>query len=342
MTKQVLLTGGAGYIGSHIYVALIAAGYDVTIYDNFDNASKDVPDRLEQITGQKPDVIEADILDRASLRACFGSRKFDAVIHLAARKSVAESVARPLDYFETNIAGIIILLQEMERAGLKDIVFSSSATVYGHPEQKSLPETAQVSHTNPYGFTKLTSEQILSQAQAADAGLNVGILRYFNPAGAHPTGLIGDDPNSLPNNLLPYLAEVALGNAPHLNVYGTDYDTPDGTGLRDYIHVDDLARGHVLSLATLLDKQCSHLVNLGTGRAVSVMEMLKAYSAACGRKLRHKNQPRRAGDVTIYCADPSLAKNVLGFETTKDVMDMCNSSWNWVQKNKSRNEMKGN
>ncbi|NPD21298.1 UDP-glucose 4-epimerase GalE [Alterinioella nitratireducens] len=330
MTGTILLTGGAGYIGSHTYVALVAAGHEVLILDDFSNARVDVPDRLARITGALPRVIRGSVLDRVLLDRIFADTKIDAVVHFAALKAVGDSMARPLDYFVTNIGGLTTLLQAMEAADCRRLVFSSSATVYGIPDETPTPETAPRRAMNPYGWTKIASEKMLEQLTTSDPAWAFGILRYFNPAGAHEGGLIGEDPTDTPNNLMPYIARVATGALPKLLVFGDDYPTPDGTGVRDYIHVEDLAHGHVLSLGRLLETGEGHLVNLGTGRGYSVLEILRAYSDACGRDLAHEIVARRPGDVPIYCAEVGRAAEVLGFRTRRDLADMCRSSWHWV------------
>lgn len=330
MTQKILLTGGAGYIGSHTFCALHDAGFDVVIFDNFSNAQKSVLDRLARITGQdRVTCYEGSVLDRGLLDRVFTDHQIDAVVHFAALKAVGESTQIPIDYFQTNIGGLITLLQTMKAAGVWNLVFSSSATVYGEPDIVPTPETAPFQHQNPYGYTKIASEQILQQAAQADPWA-FGVLRYFNPVGAHPSGLIGEDPSDIPNNLMPYIAKVATGELPHLRVFGDDYPTRDGTGERDYIHVMDLARGHVLSLQNLLETGQGHLVNLGTGRAYSVLEMLAAYSKACGKDLPYEITPRRPGDVPIYQADVTRARDVLGFEAEFGLDDMCASSWHWI------------
>jgi len=329
---SILLTGGAGYIGSHTYVALTQAGHDVTIIDNFSNADPGVPARLAQITDAPVTCLKGSVLDAAFLARVFAEHAFDAVVHFAARKAVGESVQKPLDYIETNGQGLITLLRAMQNAQVFRLVFSSSATVYGIPDQTPTPETAPRRAMNPYGFTKIIGEEILEQLAANDPRWAFGTLRYFNPAGAHSSALIGEDPGDIPNNLMPYIARVAMGELPQLSVFGDDYDTPDGTGVRDYIHVEDLAQGHVLSLDALVQTGQSHLVNLGTGRGYSVLEMLAAYSAACGRDLPYQIAPRRPGDVPIYCAIPDKARDLLGFQARRNLQEMCTSSWNWVSR----------
>ncbi|MDP5335555.1 MAG: UDP-glucose 4-epimerase GalE [Paracoccaceae bacterium] len=331
MTKRILLAGGAGYIGSHTYVALIEAGYDVVILDNFANASRRVPGALEQVTGLPVTLVEGDVLDRNMLDRLFAEHAFDAVIHFAALKAVGESVEKPLDYFHCNIGGLVTLMQAMAAAGVFTLVFSSSAAVYGVPEVLPIPETAPRSHANPYGYTKLVGEEVIEQATASDARWSVGVLRYFNPVGAHPSGLIGEDPTDRPNNLMPYVAKVAAGELPEIAVFGDDYPTPDGSGVRDFIHVCDLAQGHVLSLEALFRDGTGHVVNLGTGRGYSVLELITAYSTACGRALPFRIAPRRPGDPAASYADPSKARALLGFEATRDLEDMCASSWNWIR-----------
>ncbi len=331
MAKRILLTGGAGYIGSHTYVALIEAGYEVVILDNFQNASHRVPGALEEITGQPVTLIELDVQDQTQLSAVFAQNDFDAVIHFAALKSVSESVEKPLDYMQSNVGGLLSLLQAMKAAGVFRLVFSSSASVYGASKTLPIPETAPRSHTNPYGYSKLVGEEIIEQLCQSDPRWSIGVLRYFNPVGAHPSGLIGEDPKDTPNNLMPYIAKVAAGELSELSVFGNDYPTPDGTGVRDYIHVSDLAEGHVLSLKALFRDDEGHLVNLGTGRGYSVLDMLSAYSKSCGHSIPYQIAPRRPGDPAASYADPQKARAVLGFEAKRDLEDMCSSSWHWIQ-----------
>ena len=335
MAQKVLLTGGAGFIGSHTFVELTKAGYQVVILDNFSNADRGVLDRLEVISGENVVHVDGDVLDHELLTRVFAEHKFDAVIHFAALKAVGESTEKPLDYLTTNISGLYVLLNVMKAAGVFRLVFSSSATVYGQPDRLPVPETAPRSFNNPYGYTKLVCEQSLEQVAAADDRWAFGILRYFNPAGAHETGLIGEDPNDTPNNLMPYIAKVATGELQKLSVFGNDYDTPDGTGVRDYIHVMDLARGHVQSVDALLKTGEGHTVNLGTGTGYSVMDMLHAYEKAAGKELPHQMAPRRAGDVASVYGDPTKARDVLGFEAERGLNEMCESSWNWVSRRKN-------
>ena len=332
---RILLTGGAGYIGSHTYLALRDAGHEAVILDDFSNASSSVPDRLAKITGSAPIVTKGDVRDGEFVSQVLREHDIEAVIHFAAKKAVGESTQKPLEYFDSNISGFVTLTRAMADLGIFKLVFSSSATVYGEPEQLPITEAAPLGPTNPYGFTKLVCEEMITAMTAADPRWTVGVLRYFNPVGAHDTGLIGEDPNDIPNNLMPYIAKVAAGELPEIQVFGDDYDTADGTGVRDYIHVCDLARGHVLSLEALEKTNEGHIVNLGTGRGVSVLEMITAYSEACGRALPYKIEPRRAGDVAACFADPTLAKDLLGFTAEKTLKDMCASSWAWLQNGKS-------
>lgn len=335
MTRSILLTGGAGFIGSHTYVALVEAGYRVVILDDFSNSSPVVLERLRQITGEKDICLyRGSVLDRSLLNQILAEQDISAVVHFAAKKAVSESVAEPLSYFNTNLVGLVTLLQSMKAAGVLTLVFSSSATVYGSPSPQEVPLTEESprSFLNPYGFTKLSGEHILEQAAEADPWV-FGVLRYFNPVGAHPSGLIGEDPKDVPNNLVPYIAKVAKGELPYLQVFGDDYPTRDGTGERDYVHVMDLARGHMLSLDKLLESGESHLVNLGTGRASSVLRVLDVYSQVVGRDLPYRIMPRRAGDVPIYQADVTRAAEVLGFKAQYDLLQMCQSSWHWIQTN---------
>lgn len=330
MAKRILLTGGAGYIGSHTYVALIEAGFDVVILDDFSNSKPSVLTRLGQITGRNEvETYHGSVLDEVLLRRIFNDHDFDAVVHFAALKAVGESTEKPIEYMETNVSGLLTLLKVMKDAGCLRLVFSSSATIYGEPDQVPTPETAPRQHQNPYGLTKIMGELILEQAAIADPWA-FGILRYFNPAGAHPSGLIGEDPTDIPNNLMPYIAKVATGDLPHLRVFGDDYPTRDGTGERDYIHVMDLARGHVLSLQKLIETDQGHIVNLGTGQAYSVLDMHAGYARACGRDLAHEIVPRRAGDVPISQAAVSRAQEVLGFTAEYGLDEMCASSWHWI------------
>ena len=331
MAGTVLLTGGAGYIGSHTYLALRRAGYRPVVLDNFTNARRSVIDRLARITESPVAAVDLDVLDRGGLDALFAREPIEAVIHFAAKKAVGESTRIPLDYFQTNIAGLITLMQAMQAAGCRRLVFSSSATVYGDPEALPISEAAPLSYTSPYAYTKLACEQIIEQASAADPHLACGVLRYFNPVGADDSALIGEDPADIPNNLMPFIARVATGALPELQIFGNDYPTPDGTGVRDYIHVSDLAEGHVLSLKALEANGEGHVINIGTGRGYSVLEMVEAYGRACGRSLPYRITGRRPGDVATCYADPARARAVLGFEATRDLDEMCASSWSWMR-----------
>lgn len=328
--RKILLTGGAGYIGSHTYVALVSAGHEVVILDNFVNARRSVIDRLAEITHAPVSLVEADVRDASALATLFGDGRFDAVVHFAALKAVGESVECPLDYFDVNVGGLSTLLRAMDAAGCRNLVFSSSATVYGVPDVTPTPESSEFRGMNPYGQTKIISEQMLNWLTASDPRWAVGILRYFNPAGAHASSMIGEDPRDIPNNLMPYIAKVATGELNQISVFGDDYETIDGTGVRDYIHVEDLARGHLLSLEKIFETGEGHLVNLGTGRGYSVLEVIDAYKRASNRDLPFKIVGRRAGDVPIYVAQASKAEEVLGFRTEKSLDDMCASSWAWI------------
>lgn len=324
---KILLTGGAGYIGSHTYLGLIGAGFDVVILDNFSNAKDDVPARLERISGQPCQVYHGDVLDKDVLARIFDENDIHGVVHFAALKAVGESVQKPLDYMHTNVGGLLNLLAAMDQAGVRRIVFSSSATVYGDTNVQPIPEDHPRTYTSPYAYTKIAGEQILEQLPK---GWAVGILRYFNPVGAHKSALIGEDPSDIPNNLVPFIAKVATGELAQLNVFGNDYDTPDGTGVRDYIHVEDLADGHVLSLKALIETGDSHTVNLGTGAGSSVLDVVRAYSEACGKDLPYAITSRRDGDVAVLTASPEKAKALLGFAGTRSLSEMCRSSWAWV------------
>ena len=331
----ILVTGGAGYIGSHTVVELLAGGYDVIIADNFYNSSPKVLDRLKTITGVDVPFVECDVCDKVQVEELFASHpEIDAVIHFAAYKAVGESVEKPLDYYENNIGGAMTILQAMKRHNVKNFVFSSSATVYGDPETVPCTEESPANGaTNPYGWTKVMQEQILRDLCHSDKDMNVAILRYFNPIGAHPSGLIGEDPNGIPNNLLPYIAQAAIGKYPSVRVFGTDYPTPDGTGVRDYIHVVDLAKGHVAAVKKLFTKSGLVTYNLGTGNGYSVLQVIKAYEKAIGRELEKNYLPRRAGDIAENYAAPRKAKEELGWEAEYTIDDMCAHSWNWQSNN---------
>ncbi len=327
MSKHILMTGGAGFIGSHTYAALVDAGYTVTILDNFENARRDVPDRLAQITSKAVQVIEADIRDRDAVRSAFETHDFDAVVHFAALKSVPDSEADPVGYHRTNCTGLINIVDAMQARGVANIVFSSSAAVYGSTAKMPLTETSPCAPDSCYGATKLFGEDFLARVATAHPKFRTGTLRYFNPVGAHASGLIGEDPAQPPGNLVPVIARVARGEIENLSIFGDDYDTPDGTCIRDYIHVLDLARGHVLSLDALLKKGESHLVNLGTGHGNSVREVLLTYSEVVNREIPHRIVNRRLGDPPVSFAATDRAREVLGFEAKHSLRDMCESNW---------------
>lgn len=331
--KKILVTGGAGYIGSHTCVELVKAGYDVIVADNLVNSKYEAIRRVEKIVGQPIKFYQDDILDASALDRIFTEHKIDAVINFAGLKAVGESVQKPLEYYHNNITGMLVLLEAMKRHGCKNIVFSSSATVYGNPKTVPIREDFPLSATNPYGRTKLFIEDILRDLYKADSSFNIAILRYFNPVGAHESGLIGEDPNGIPNNLCPYITKVAVGKLSKVNVFGNDYPTPDGTGVRDYIHVTDLAIGHVLALKKLFENSGLYTVNLGTGVGYSVLDVIKAFSKALGRDIPYEFAPRRAGDIPECYADPSLAERYLGFKTTRTLDDMCRDALNFQLKN---------
>ncbi len=329
---RILLTGGAGFIGSHTAVEMTQAGHDVVIFDNFCNSDATVLDRLETILGKRLAFEEGDIRDYDRIRDVLEKHQIEAVVHFAGLKAVGESCEKPLEYFDNNITGTLVLLQAMKALGIKRIIFSSSATVYGTPQYLPLDEKHPLSVTNPYGRTKLQVEEILSDLCASDAEWSAVCLRYFNPIGAHESGLIGENPRGIPNNLLPYVARVAAGQLEALQVFGNDYDTPDGTGVRDYIHVVDLAKGHVLAAQYALTHTGWIAINLGTGIGYSVLDIVKAYEKACGKPVPYKIVARRPGDVASNWADPKLAKELLGWEAQYTLQDMCEHSWNF-QKN---------
>ncbi|MDR2507639.1 MAG: UDP-glucose 4-epimerase GalE [Candidatus Accumulibacter sp.] len=329
---RLLVTGGAGYIGSHTCVELLAAGFDVAVYDNFSNSSPEAISRVEKITGKSVTMIEGDVRDRAALEAALRQNQCDAVIHFAGLKAVGESVEKPLVYYENNIAGTLSLLQAMKTAGVTTFVFSSSATVYGEPRRLPLAEDHPLSVTNPYGRTKLAIEEILRDLHRAEPGWRIGILRYFNPVGAHESGLIGENPRGIPNNLMPFVAQVAVGRRDRLTIWGNDYPTPDGTGVRDYIHVVDLARGHLKALERLDRPQC-FAVNLGTGKGHSVFDVVRAFENASGRSIPCQIAPRRLGDVAACYADPALAETFLGWKAEHGLSAMCRDHWRWQSRN---------
>jgi UDP-glucose 4-epimerase len=331
MNQAILVTGGAGYIGSHTVVELMTAGHDVFIVDNLCNSKVSVLDRVERIVGRRAGFAQIDLRDRPAVRKIFSSHDFAAVVHFAGLKSVSESVAMPLAYYDNNILGTIALVDCMAEAGVKSIVFSSSATVYGEPATVPVREDAALSATNPYARTKLMIEDILRDVVEADPAWRATLLRYFNPVGAHSSGVIGEDPNGVPNNLMPYVAQVAIGKLKELSVYGADYPTTDGTGVRDYIHVVDLAKGHLAALKAMRDSQGVLVVNLGTGRGYSVLEVVHAFAAACGKPVPYRIVGRRPGDVAQSFADPSLARKVLGWQAQLGIDDMCADTWRWQQ-----------
>ena len=333
MTK-ILLTGGAGYIGSHTCVALVQAGFTPVILDNFSNSHPAVLQRLQAITGQAVACERGDVLDTPLVEAVLRRHGIAGVMHFAGDKAVGESVAQPLKYYRNNIGGAVSLLEAMQAAGCRTLVFSSSATVYGDPASVPITESFPRSHTNPYGHTKLVIEDMLAAMGVADPSWRLGVLRYFNPVGAHPSGQIGEDPGGIPNNLMPYVAQVAVGKRPCLSVYGNDYATPDGTGVRDYIHVQDLAAGHVAALQALVASGGqSFTVNLGTGRGHSVLEVVRAFEQASGQRVPYQFAPRRPGDVAQCYADPALAQSLLGWRATHTLADMCADAWRWQMKN---------
>ncbi|MBE2262963.1 MAG: UDP-glucose 4-epimerase GalE [Burkholderiaceae bacterium] len=325
--STLLITGGAGYIGSHTCVALQAAGYRLVVLDNFCNSQPETLDRVERISGQRLTAVHGDVRDRALLDRVLSEQAIAGVIHFAGLKAVGESSEKPLDYYENNVAGSVTLLQAMQAAGVKTLVFSSSATVYGMPQFLPYTEAHPLAPVNPYGRTKLMVEDMLRDLQQADAAWRIAILRYFNPVGAHPSGLIGEDPQGIPNNLMPFIAQVAGGRRAFLNIWGNDYDTPDGTGVRDYIHVDDLAAGHVAALQHLQRGAGSVTLNLGSGVGHSVLEVAQAFEAACGRPIARQFAPRRAGDLPAFWADSSLAQQVLGWRAASSLTQMCEDTW---------------
>jgi UDP-glucose 4-epimerase len=341
MNKKILVTGGAGYIGSHTVVQLLKAGFSVVVFDNLSNSSRVVIDRIFTLTGKQVDFVEGDIRDRMSLRHSLQDRSISAVIHFAGLKAVGESEAQPLKYYDNNVSGSVILFEEMMRAGVHTLVFSSSATVYGDPGYSQYRENTPVAPINVYGKTKLMVEDILRDLKKAQPSWRIALLRYFNPVGAHVSGLIGEDPAGIPNNLMPYIAQVAVGKRQKLSVFGGDYPTPDGTGLRDYIHVEDLAAGHLAALHKLSEHETSLItVNLGTGRPYSVLEMVSAFEKAAGKPVPFEMVERRPGDLAEYYADPTLAKQLLGWEAKLGIDKMCEDSWRWQLNNPSGYRLK--
>lgn len=330
----ILVTGGAGYIGSHTCVELLNEGYEVVVMDNLYNSSRKALERVEEITGKKVTFYETDMLDKDGVEAIFEKEQIEAVIHFAGLKAVGESVAKPIEYYHNNITGTLILCEAMKKYGVKNIVFSSSATVYGDPAFVPITEECPKGKiTNPYGQTKSMLEQVLTDIQVSDPEWNVILLRYFNPIGAHKSGKIGEDPKGIPNNLLPYVAQVAIGKLPCIGVFGNDYDTPDGTGVRDYIHVVDLAKGHVCAIRKLAEKKGVLIYNLGTGKGYSVLEVVKAFGKACGKELPYQIKERRPGDIAQCYADPAKAKAELGWEAKYGIEEMCEDAWRWQSGN---------
>ena len=334
LKMAILVTGGAGFIGSHTVVELQDAGYDVVVVDNLCNASEKALSRVEKITGKPVTFYKADILDRETLNKIFDQEKIDSCIHFAGLKSVGESVQKPWEYYENNIAGTLTLLDVMRQHGVKNIIFSSSATVYGDPAMIPITEECPKGQcTNPYGWTKSMLEQVLTDMQKADPEWNVILLRYFNPIGAHKSGTIGENPNGIPNNLMPYITQVAVGKLKELGVFGNDYDTHDGTGVRDYIHVVDLAKGHVKALKKIEEKAGLFICNLGTGHGYSVLDVIHAFEKACGKKIPYVIKPRRPGDIATCYSDASKAKRELGWKAQYGIKEMCEDSWRWQSMN---------
>lgn len=330
---MIFVTGGAGYIGSHTCVELLNAGHDVTVYDNFSNSSVESIARVQRICGRNVHLVQGDIRDGDALTKALSDSKATSVVHFAGLKAVGESVQKPLLYYDNNVTGTLRLLQAMEACDVKTLVFSSSATVYGDPQQLPIPETHPLSATNPYGQTKLVIEGILRDLYQSDPTWHIGILRYFNPVGAHTSGLIGEDPRGIPNNLLPFVAQVAVGRREFLNVWGNDYATPDGTGVRDYIHVVDLAQGHLKTLEYLAQSPQCVAINLGTGVGYSVLDMVRAFEQASGRPVPYQVAPRRPGDIAACYASPDTAFQLLGWSASRTLADMCQDAWRWQSGN---------
>lgn len=327
--QKILVTGGAGYIGSHTCVQLLEHGAEVIILDNLSNSKEEVIARIEKITHHKPVLVKGDVRDRELLIKLFRRHSFDAIIHFAGLKALGESISKPLEYYDNNVVGSIVLVEEMSRAGVKKIIFSSSATVYGDPITVPITEEFPLKTSNPYGRSKLIVEDILRDLHKSDPTWNIAILRYFNPVGAHKSGMIGEDPNGVPSNLMPVIAQVAVGKIEKLSVYGGDYPTADGTGIRDYIHVDDLSRGHLAALRLFSDKGCLMTLNLGTGCGCSVLEMISAFESVSGKKIPHQIVDRRPGDVAECYADSRRAKELLDWTPLHDIREMCNDLWRW-------------
>ena len=331
---KILVTGGAGYIGSHTCVELLEAGYELVVVDNLSNSKAESLKRVEKLTGKTLQFYKADILDLDALNKIFDENKIEAVIHFAGLKAVGESVAKPVEYYHNNITGTLMLIEAMRSHGCKRIVFSSSATVYGMDNPVPYVETMPThTSTNPYGYTKVMIEQILKDVAVADDEWSIALLRYFNPIGAHSSGLLGEDPNGIPNNLFPYIQQVAVGKREYLGVFGDDYDTPDGTGVRDYIHVVDLARGHICALDYVMKNKGVEAVNLGTGKGSSVFDVLHAFEKACGKELPYKVMPRRAGDIAWSYSEPVKARELFGWTAQYGLDDMCRDGWNFIMKN---------
>ena len=333
MTQPILVTGGAGYIGSHTCVALIESGHTPLVLDNLCNSSSESLERVRRISGVRPGFVEGDVRDAALLDRVLAEQRPQAVIHFAGLKAVGESVQQPLEYYDNNVGGTVTLLQAMQRAGLRNLIFSSSATVYGDPASVPIREDFPRSATNPYGRSKLMIEDVLGDLYRADPAWRIARLRYFNPVGAHPSGLIGEDPRGVPNNLLPYITQVAVGRLSRLRIFGGDWPTPDGTGVRDFIHVMDLAEGHVAALRHLLGHEGMFTVNLGTGQGCSVLQLLHALERASGRELPYEIAPRRAGDIAECWADPGAAQQLLGWKAVRDIDTICADAWRWQQAN---------
>lgn len=332
---KTLLTGGAGYIGTHTAIALLQSGHEVVVFDNFSNSHPEAIRRVETITGKTIPVVQGDVRDQAALEQVLAEYAIDSVVHFAGKKAVGESVAQPVDYFDNNVNGTLVLLRAMRAQNVKRLVFSSSATVYGLPQYLPYDEAHPTGAMNPYGRSKLFVEEILADLYASDPSWSLAILRYFNPIGAHPSGLIGEDPSGIPNNLLPYVAQVAVGRRAQVQVFGSDYDTADGTGVRDYIHVMDLAQGHVKALEKLhcLEQPELLTVNLGTGQGYSVLEVIQAFERACGKTLPYTLVARRPGDIASYYANPEHARTLLGWTAQYDLLTMCADTWRWQSQN---------
>lgn len=334
MAKRILITGGAGYIGSHTAIELLERGYEVVLYDNLSNASLESVKRVRELTDTEIAFYEGDVLDEEKMKEVLRKEKIDAVIHCAALKAVGESVEKPLAYYHNNITGTLALMKSMDEVGVRNIVFSSSATVYGNPSEIPITEDCPKGEcTNPYGWTKSMMEQIMMDIQKANPSWNVILLRYFNPVGAHISGRIGEDPKGIPNNLMPYVAQVAVGKLECLGVFGDDYDTPDGTGVRDYIHVVDLAKGHVKAIDYLFQNPGLDIINLGTGKGYSVLDMVRAFEKACGKEIPYQIKPRRSGDIATCYANPKKAEKVLGWKAELGLEEMCADAWRWQSRN---------